>query len=109
LSKNQVLGRFEESILLATMICGPQVTADVIKSKLDGAIGERTLTSVVTTLDRLQAKGLIASGSEAEPSGRRGGRKRRLFEVTNEGMESAKRSISTMQRLASEAGMTKVA
>lgn len=108
-AKTQVLGRLEESILLVTMICGPEVTADIIQSKLEESIGKRTLTSVVTTLDRLKAKGMIESNNEAESSGRRGGRKRRLFNVTPSGVESAERSFGAMHRLATEAGVSKVA
>lgn len=106
---NPVLGRLEESILLAAMICGPQVTADVIKTKLDETIGERALTSVVTTLDRLMEKGMIESHAEAVPSNRKGGRKRRLFQVTPSGVASAERSFSTMHRLAQQAGVSRVA
>lgn len=104
-----MLGRLEESILLAAMICGPQATVDVIKAKLDESIGERAYASVITTLDRLQDKGMVCSESEAECTGRRGQKKRRLFEVTEKGMANAKQSISTMQRLALEAGVDRVA
>lgn len=107
--RSQVLGRFEESILLVAMICGPDATADMIKSKLDESIGSRALTSVVTTLDRLQDKGMLESMLEDSPSNRKGGRKRRLFKVTPSGMASAERSVSAMHRLAEQAGFGKVA
>jgi len=91
-----------------TMICGPEVTADVIKTKLDETIGERALGAVVTTLDRLMEKGMIESHASL-PSNRKGGRKRRLFKVTPSGVASAERSFSTMHRLAQQAGVSRVA
>src|SRR5690606_30454703 len=87
-----LLGRFEESILLAAMGCGKEVTADTIRTMLEASIGDRALTTVCTTLDRLEEKGMVESECEAEPTKRKGGRKRLLYRVTPMGRESAVRS-----------------
>ncbi len=81
------LGEFEEVVLTLTAALGDQAygasIADHIESKLKRAVN---LSAVHVTLHRLEDKGLVESHMGGESS-ERGGRRKRLFRVTNTGME----------------------
>jgi Predicted transcriptional regulators len=103
--RSELLGRFEESILLAALSLGPDVTAASIKNLIDARIGKRAISTVLTTLDRLEEKGLVEADTEETPSARRGGRKRRFYRVTSDGRDSAQRSFQLTNDLAIAAGL----
>lgn len=109
LGNKAVLGHFEQTLILAALICGPEATANAIRDKVETQIGKRALTSVLCTLDRLADKGFLESEVEDQPSKRRGGRRRRLYKVTASGEENARRSFLIQQDLAIQAGLIRVA
>lgn len=104
-SRNAVMGRFEEAIVLAALCCGANATAKEIKAIIDQRMGERAETSVYTTIERLAGKGMLAADKEAQTSGRKGGRKRLFYRVTPEGRDSVVRSVACTNILAREAGL----
>lgn len=82
------LGQFEQLAMLAILQLGDRAYAVPIREE----IGERADRSVsrgalYTTLQRLEDKGYLAS-TMADPAAERGGRPRRYFSVTDEGMEA---------------------
>ena len=93
------IGEFEEIVLLFTMIqhesaYGLSIT-EAIKEELGRSV---TLSSVHTALYRLEEKGLVAS-SLGEPSSKRGGRRKRLYTITNTGKETLREVQENRQRL----------
>lgn len=105
----EILGRLEETVLLATMVCGTAATVDDIRRKVEENVGERSFTNMVTTLDRMADKGLLEVSSEASPTKRKGGRKRKLYRVTQVGVENVTRSWEITSTLAAAAGLNRVA
>ncbi len=101
-----MLGRFEEVVLLAAIACGPKATCNAILERLEQKTGiQRTQTTMHTTLERLSKKGLINSTMECASSSRRGGRRRRLFDVTTDGRDSVEISVGLITGMAKEAGL----
>ncbi|WP_280528872.1 helix-turn-helix transcriptional regulator [Bosea sp. ANAM02] len=102
-----LLGRFEEVVLMACIACGPRATAQAIQQRLEARIGvQRNPTTMMTTLDRLSKKGLVDSTIESNSSARRGGRRRRLFDVTDSGRGSVEQSFGLISDMAQDAGLS---
>jgi DNA-binding PadR family transcriptional regulator len=80
------LGEAEQLILLAAWRVGDQATAAAIRKEV-ASRGGRTLTvsSIYVTLMRLQEKGYVKSGL-SDPTPVRGGKAKRYFSVTEEGI-----------------------
>lgn len=105
-AKLAILGRFEEIVLLAAIACGPKATAGAILARLEQRLGvQRTPTTMMTTLDRLSKKGLMDSTIEGNATCKRGGRRRRLFDVTTSGRDSVSLSLNILNGLAKDAGL----
>ncbi len=103
-----LLGRFEEAIVLAALACGPNATAAAIRTRLQPALGERHINCVLTTLDRLTRKGIVESQGKAESSGLKG-RRRKTYQVTEEGHQTVKRNMTIFADLARMAGLEEAA
>jgi len=90
--KKYHLGEFEEIVLLWVTIQNEeaygQSIAKAIEEEMERSV---TLSSVHTALYRLQEKGMVESQmGEASPV--RGGRRKRIFVITNVGKEALTRS-----------------
>ena len=86
--KGEHIGEFEEMILLAVLaLTEPAYAVPVqrfIENKAERAV---SMGAVYAALGRLEIKGLLRSGaSEATP--RRGGKRKRLYEVTPSGLRT---------------------
>jgi PadR family transcriptional regulator PadR len=80
------LGEFELMILLAILHLGDQAYGVPISRELERHRGrEVSIGSVYASLERLETKGLIAS-SLGDPTPERGGKAKRYFRVSREGM-----------------------
>jgi PadR family transcriptional regulator PadR len=93
------LGEFEQVVLLALVRLGP----DAYGMSLYEAIVDRTgrevsLGAVYKTLERLEAKGLIA-GRIGSPTAERGGRRKKHYRLLATGERSLKRSLAALRRL----------
>jgi DNA-binding PadR family transcriptional regulator len=94
------LGEFEQIVLLAILrlqqqgAYGVSIREEIAaRTRRDPAPG-----AIYTTLDRLEKKGMV--GSEAgEPTPERGGRQKRFYRVTAEGLRLLKRARHDFQRL----------
>lgn len=80
-----MLQRFQERVLEAVEAYGPNVRIADVRSHVEDRV-DRGLAfgAVFTTLDRLEAKGLV-SWRLGAPAPARGGRAPRLYSLTREG------------------------
>jgi PadR family transcriptional regulator, regulatory protein PadR len=94
------LGSFEELVLMAVDALGEDAYSANLQRTLEReARRPVSLGAVHSSLERLEAKRLLAS-AVGEPTGGRGGRRRRVFALTREG-RTALRDVSALrQRLA---------
>jgi PadR family transcriptional regulator PadR len=85
-----LLTDFELMILLAILRVGPEAYGVPIAREIE-ATGRRNviLGAVYTALERLERNGLVASRM-GNPSPERGGRAKRFFEVTPQGLKAVK-------------------
>lgn len=94
-----LLGTFEQLVLLAAMNAGDDAYPPRLIELIGEASGrEPSRGAVYVTLDRLEAKGLIASAPVA-PGPDRGGRPRRQVAVTVEGeaaLREAREALDTL-------------
>ena len=92
--KGTDLGALEELVLLATAAIQSEAYAVVIKEEIEFQSGRSiNISSIHTTLHRLEEKGFLKSemgGATAE----RGGRRKRFFKPTNLGFDSLKEARS---------------
>ncbi|HUF48413.1 MAG TPA: PadR family transcriptional regulator [Vicinamibacterales bacterium] len=88
--KGDHLGEFEELALLAVRAVGDGAYAVPVQRYVEQATNRTvTMGAVYAALDRLEAKGLVRSAMGA-PTAERGGKAKRLFSVTPEGMRTLK-------------------
>ncbi len=88
--KGTYLGEFEEIILLAVCVLGDDAYGVSITDEINGQTSRTVhLSGVHTALYRLEEKGLVSSylGGATQL---RGGRRKRLFQVTAQGKEALK-------------------
>src|SRR5580692_8013885 len=80
------LGEFELMILLAVLHLGDEAYGVPISRELERHRGrEVSVGSVYAALERLEIKGLVSS-TLGEPTPERGGKAKRYFRVTKEGL-----------------------
>lgn len=96
----QTLGEFEQLVLLAVLQCGGDAYGVPVWRELEARTGrEVSLGAVYKTLDRMEAKGYVASAAgEATPE--RGGRSRRVYRVTAAGLKRLRASLAAVARMA---------
>lgn len=97
--KNKGLGEFEELILLAVCILNGEGYGVTVKKEVEKHTGRTILLGAVhITLYRLQDKGLLKSemGGNSE---KRGDRRKRLFKITETGLNMLKTSQEVRQSM----------
>ena len=84
-----MLGEFEYLLLTAASRLGEEAYGASIRLEIERATGHRcSIGALYTTLDRLEAKGLLKTWmGEATPQ--RGGRAKRMVLVTAKGVQAA--------------------
>jgi PadR family transcriptional regulator PadR len=101
MSKHKVspLGEFEQVVLLAILRLDDNAYGVTIRKEILECTGRRTGPGgLYNSLDRLEEKGMVVSRF-GDPTPQRGGRPKRLFTVTPDGLEAASRSQRAYQRL----------
>jgi DNA-binding PadR family transcriptional regulator len=84
------LGEFELMILLAVLHLGEEAYGVPISRELERHRGrDVSVGSVYAALERLESKGLVAS-SLGDPTPERGGKAKRYFRVTKEGLRQVR-------------------
>ncbi len=88
--KGERLGEFEELLLLAVLALEEVPYVVSIQQYLEETTSRGvSLGAVYAGLDRLELKGLVRS-SFGEATRERGGKRKRLFSVTREGLRTAR-------------------
>lgn len=94
-----ILGEFEVVVLMAVLHLGDDAYGSAIRDDLEHRSGRRVARGAVyITLERLEEKGLLASRTGGA-SDSRGGRPKRLFRVTPDGIRSLKRALAVVTRM----------
>ncbi len=93
--KGDHLGAFEELVLLAVHGLGDQAYGVAVQQLLERETGRAiSLGPVYAALDRLEVKGVVRSEMQAGTP-RRGGRSRRVFGLTADGV----RALAALRRI----------
>jgi PadR family transcriptional regulator, regulatory protein PadR len=93
------LGEFELMILLAVINLGDDAYGVPISRELEAQRGrDVSVGSVYAALDRLENKGLVAS-SLGDPTPERGGKAKRYFRVTKEGLRQVHETRRVLSKL----------
>lgn len=101
--KGEHLGEFEELVLLSVRISGDDASGVGIQEVLEqDAKRPVSLGAIYAALDRLARKGLVDSHL-GDPTPVRGGRRKRYYEVTPEGVAQLEDSRSIREAMWSKA------
>lgn len=93
------LGEFEHIVLAAVLRLRPDAYGMMIRREiLDRTGQDAAIGAVYTTLDRLQAKGLVSSHI-GEKTPERGGRSKKYFEITASGIEALQVSVERLTKM----------
>jgi DNA-binding PadR family transcriptional regulator len=93
------LREFEELVLLSVLIAGPEAYGTSLQRILaEEARREVSLGAIYTALERLARKGLVTS-ELGDPTPVRGGRRKRHYELTPEGIEHVRGVRSIRDRM----------
>ena len=94
-----MLGEFEYLIITAAAYLGQNAYSAAIRDEIESATGRKcSIGALYTTVDRLAAKGLVKTWmGEATPQ--RGGRAKRMIQVTPEGVRAAEHFYNALHRL----------
>lgn len=95
MSDESPLGSFEEQVMLAVIRTASEAYGMSVRRELE-RVTDRAVTvgAVYATLDRLEAKGLVASTRDGYGAG-----SRRLFAVTGEGARALAETRAVRDRL----------
>jgi DNA-binding PadR family transcriptional regulator len=94
------LGEFEQLVLLAILRLEDDAYGATIRRLIVEATGrDVSIGAIYTTLDRLQTKALVRSRL-GEPTGERGGRRRKIYALTAAGQEAMSRAYTAFLSLA---------
>lgn len=100
MSESQVLGEFEQLVLLGVLHCGSDAYGVPVWKELEARTRRGvSVGAVYKTLDRLEAKGCVTSAL-GEPTAERGGRSKRVYRVTATGLRLLRRSLASLARMA---------
>ena len=93
-----MLGEFEYLVLSAAARLGDDAYGAAIREEVERAVRQRcSIGALYTTLDRLEAKGLVRTWM-GDPTPQRGGRQKRMVRVTANGAREAKAFYDAVRR-----------
>ena len=93
-----MLGEFEYLLLSAAARLGEDAYGAAIRREIEAATKRRcAVGALYTTLDRLEAKGLVTTWM-GDPTPQRGGRPKRMVRVTARGVQEAKGFFGAVSR-----------
>ena len=93
------LGEFELLLLLAVIHLGEEAYGVPISRELERHRGKDvSVGSVYAALERLEAKGLVSS-SLGDPTPERGGKAKRFFRITREGLRQVHETRRVLTKL----------
>jgi PadR family transcriptional regulator PadR len=95
----QVLGEFEQLVLLGVLHCAAEAYGVPICRELQKRTRRRvSLGAVYKTLDRLEQKHFLRS-SFGPATAERGGRRKRIYNVTPSGLKVLRSSLGAVARM----------
>src|SRR5215216_3569998 len=90
--KASVLGDFEQLVLFGVLRLGDDAYGAAIRQEIHARSGrDVSINAVYTTLDRLEAKGLLRSWI-GEPTAQRGGRRRKFYALRPAGVAALRQA-----------------
>lgn len=93
------LGELELMLLLAVIHLGDEAYGVPIARELEKQRGrDVSVGSVYASLERLEAKGLVVS-SLGDPTPERGGKAKRFFRITKQGLQQVQETRRVLTRL----------
>jgi PadR family transcriptional regulator PadR len=97
--KRDYLGEFEHFVLLAVLRLDKEAYGVTVRREIE-ARADRAVSigAVYATLDRLEAKGYVQS-RPGDPTPERGGRSKRLFNITAKGAAAVDRTQRALQSM----------
>ena len=99
MAERSYLGEFELMILLAVIQLGEEAYGVPISRELERHRGrDVSVGSVYAALERLEGKGLVAS-SLGDPTPERGGKAKRFFRITKEGLRQVHETRRVLSKL----------
>jgi PadR family transcriptional regulator, regulatory protein PadR len=99
MSRGSRLGDLEELLLLCVLRLGADAHGGAVRDELEELAGHGvSVSTVYVTLMRLEEKGYARSW-KGEPTSERGGKAKRLYAVTPEGIETLEEQRAVRDRL----------
>lgn len=99
MANRDYLGEFEHVVLLAVLRLDEQAYGVTIRREIEARTKrEVSIGAIYATLDRLGAKGYVRSRA-GEPTPERGGRSKRYFRVTAQGVSAVNRTHHALRSL----------
>jgi DNA-binding PadR family transcriptional regulator len=97
---HSALGEFEQLVMLSVVrLEGEAYGATIRRELLERAGRDVSPGAIFTTLERLEARGLVTS-EYGEPTQERGGRRKRFYRLKPEGRRALAASLDTIKRMA---------
>lgn len=94
-----MLGEFEYLLISAAAGLGEEAYGAAIREEIESTTGRKcSLGALYTTIDRLEAKGLLKTWM-GESTPERGGRAKRMVQVTAKGVRAAKEFYEAVIRV----------
>ena len=99
MSGRSYLGEFEHIVLLVVLRLDGQAYGVTVRREIEGRTKrEVSIGAIYATLDRLEAKGYVQSRT-GDPTPERGGRSKRFFRVTAQGVSAVHRTHRALLNL----------
>jgi PadR family transcriptional regulator PadR len=99
-SKTAALGDFEQLVLLGVLRLDAEAYGAAIRQEIHARSGrDVSINAVYTTLDRLEAKGLLRSWV-GEPTAQRGGRRRKFYALRPAGVTALRHAYHAFTAMA---------
>jgi DNA-binding PadR family transcriptional regulator len=98
-----MIGEFEYVLLTAAATLGEEAYGAAIREQIESTTGRRcSIGALYTTIDRLESKGMIATWM-GEATAERGGRAKRMVQLTPQGVCAAKDFYNAIIRVSRKA------
>jgi len=99
MANRDYLGEFEHIVLLAVLRLDDQAYGVTVRREIEACMKwEVLIGAIYATLDRLEAKGYVQSRA-GDPTPERGGRSKRFFRVTSQGVSAVNRTHRALRSL----------
>lgn len=99
------LGEFEHITILALLRLEDRAYGVTVRQEIEHRTDrEVSIGAIYATLDRLERKGYVTS-YRGDPTPERGGRSKRLFRVTADGVEAVSRTHQALRRMTEGLGL----